>query len=50
MTFHLVFQVVLHDLDMSRGTKKVRMSARKYVQHLSKVIDRFIIYFMLIHA
>ena len=50
MTFQLVFQVVLHDLDTSRGTEIVRMAARKYVKRLSKVTDRFIIYFMLIHT
>ena len=37
-------------LDMSRGTKKDWMAAIKYVKHLFKVNDRFIIYVMLVHA
>ena len=40
----------LWDLDMSRDTKKGWIAAKKCVKHLFKVIDRFIIYLMLIHA
>ena len=35
---------------MSRDTKKGRMAAKKCAKHFLKVIDRFIIYLMLIHA
>ena len=35
---------------MSRDIEKGWMAAKKYVKHLFKVIDRVIIYIMLIHA